>query len=359
MVNCINEFFAASNGYDGFISYFDTVFSVDDYQKIYILKGGPGTGKSSFMRKSAERYENAGLLVQRIYCSSDPKSLDGVIISNGDLKIAIVDGTSPHTFEPTLPGAAQKIINLGTSWNESSLSANAEALKAMNKRKGYHYKSAYQFLSVAKRCAEIVDAEMQELLNFPINEIFNQIKDIPEGSGNEALRITTAFCKEGFFELLPISKSAKREINVVGIYGSEYTVMRKVYEEAKRRSLDITLSPSPLDKQKLDAILFNADGTAITVNKRSYTSSPLLIDTSRYVDTRKLNERKSKIETLYKERELMLWCATDEFKKASDAHFDMEKIYIAAMDFEKNVKIFKSLCREIDKIFKIKHTDTN
>ena len=55
----------------------------------------------------------------------------------------------------------------------------------------------------------------------------------------------------------------------------------------------------------------------------------------------------------------MLWCATDEFKKAADAHFEMEKIYIAAMDFEKNEKIFKSLCREIDKIFKIKHTDTN
>ena len=46
----------------------------------------------------------------------------------------------------------------------------------------------------------------------------------------------------------------------------------------------------------------------------------------------------------------MLWCATDEFKKASDAHFELEKIYTAAMNFKKNKKLFEKVRSEITEI---------
>ena len=47
----IDRYFAAANGYSGFRSYFSTLFDSKDFTRILVLKGGPGTGKSSFMKK--------------------------------------------------------------------------------------------------------------------------------------------------------------------------------------------------------------------------------------------------------------------------------------------------------------------
>ena len=43
-------YFAAANASDGFYSRFPALFdpACGKWQKIYIIKGGPGTGKSSF-----------------------------------------------------------------------------------------------------------------------------------------------------------------------------------------------------------------------------------------------------------------------------------------------------------------------
>ena len=42
-------YFAASNTGAGFVNYFDRIFLQDE--RVYILKGGPGTGKSYFLRQ--------------------------------------------------------------------------------------------------------------------------------------------------------------------------------------------------------------------------------------------------------------------------------------------------------------------
>ena len=46
-------YFAAANTKDGFYSYFDDIFFNPSIKRRYIIKGGPGTGKSSFMKRVA------------------------------------------------------------------------------------------------------------------------------------------------------------------------------------------------------------------------------------------------------------------------------------------------------------------
>ena len=75
-----------------------------------------------------------------------------------------------------------------------------------------------------------------------------------------------------------------------------------------------------------------------------------MIDVSRFIDVKKLETMRNKLETLYKEREAMLWCATDEFQKAYEAHMELEKIYTASMNFKKNKKLFDKVCTEIKSI---------
>ena len=75
-----NGYFAAANTRGGFVSFFDKIFSEDECGRTYILKGGPGVGKSTFMKKLAKLSEDKGYTCEYFYCSSDPSSLDGIII---------------------------------------------------------------------------------------------------------------------------------------------------------------------------------------------------------------------------------------------------------------------------------------
>ena len=57
--------------------------------------------------------------IELIHCSSDPESLDGVILH--DIKAAIADGTAPHAIEPKYPGAFEQTIDLSSCWDEHRL----------------------------------------------------------------------------------------------------------------------------------------------------------------------------------------------------------------------------------------------
>ena len=116
----MNKYFVASNSSDGFCSYYGNAFDIKKFSKIYAIKGGSGTGKAYFMKRIAQDACEKGYSVRYIYCSSDPSSLDGIIID--ELKIAVLDGTAPHIYEPSVVGAVDNIVNLGSFLDENMLS---------------------------------------------------------------------------------------------------------------------------------------------------------------------------------------------------------------------------------------------
>ena len=87
------HFFLGANSAEGFYSLYDQLLDAELYD-LLILKGGPGCGKSTFMRRAAAAMEARGQQAVYIHCSGDPDSLDGVIFP--ELGTALVDGTSPH-----------------------------------------------------------------------------------------------------------------------------------------------------------------------------------------------------------------------------------------------------------------------
>lgn len=99
-------FFLGANSEEGFFSLYDQLLGgrLDD---LMILKGGPGCGKSTFMRRVGAAMERAGERIVYINCSGDPDSLDAAIFL--DRNAAIVDGTSPHDTAP-LGHPAKKVI---------------------------------------------------------------------------------------------------------------------------------------------------------------------------------------------------------------------------------------------------------
>jgi len=100
------HYLASANTSAGFVNYFDYVLR--DAQRVYIIKGGPGTGKSTFMRLIGEELLKEGMNVDFVHCSADKDSLDAIVIN--DINVVIVDGTAPHgavsflhkKYKPTL-----------------------------------------------------------------------------------------------------------------------------------------------------------------------------------------------------------------------------------------------------------------
>ena len=84
-------FYLGANSPTGFYSLYSELLPPETASVIYILKGGPGCGKSTLMRQVMEE---KGASVEYIACSGDPDSLDAVVFPA--LNTAIVDGTAPH-----------------------------------------------------------------------------------------------------------------------------------------------------------------------------------------------------------------------------------------------------------------------
>ena len=103
------DFFLGTTTPAGFKGYFEPLRQEPEMQ-MYLIKSGPGCGKSTLMKRLAVKAEQKGEPIQRIHCASDPDSLDGVIFL--DKRAAIVDATAPHVMEPDAPGAEEQVVSL-------------------------------------------------------------------------------------------------------------------------------------------------------------------------------------------------------------------------------------------------------
>lgn len=100
------DFFLATTTATGFHGYFDQLGPQEGLH-LYLLKAGPGCGKSTLMRRLASQAQEP---LQYIHCSSDPNSLDGVVFCHQ--KAAVLDATPPHALEPRAPGVEETVISL-------------------------------------------------------------------------------------------------------------------------------------------------------------------------------------------------------------------------------------------------------
>ena len=116
--NTVSRYFLGANSPSGFFSLYDNFVNPDSGDFLWVLKGGPGCGKSGFMRTVAAAAHDAGLATELICCSGDPDSLDGVYIPA--LRLAYADGTAPQVLEPVYPAAASMYLDLGVFYDSGA-----------------------------------------------------------------------------------------------------------------------------------------------------------------------------------------------------------------------------------------------
>ncbi len=175
MKNKTRNIYPGGNTPYGFYSYYNYILPQSEAKKIFCIKGGPGSGKSTMMKRIGEYFAARNEKVDFLWCSSDPASLDGILLRNRG--IAIVDGTAPHIVDPENPGAVDVIVNMGEYWDEKGIRENKDEIMECNQRIKTLFDYAYGYL----RCAGQQYSFMSEIIDKrityeEIRECQNQIR---------------------------------------------------------------------------------------------------------------------------------------------------------------------------------------
>jgi hypothetical protein len=355
----IKNFYAGSNSSQGFYSLYD--YAIKDLDRLYILKGGPGTGKSTFMRKIGLVMMDKGFDLEYLHCSSDNKSLDGIIIP--DLKVGIVDGTAPHVIEPKYPGVVEKVIDLGAYRNDAFLSQYKNIIISLTKDIETNFNAAYKTMQEAKKIhlkrEEIyVGAMSFEKADHVIQDLIRSIFGTPfeqENNPKVTKKFFGASTPKGAVNFIDnITEDVTRRYIIKGRPGSgKSTLMKKIGSHAEANGLSVEYYPCAFDPQSMDMVIIPSlsvavvDGTAPHVVD-PYRLNDVVVDMfSLCMDTRVeevQSEALNDLNTSYKNK---MTLATNFLSEAKRLHDRLEEFYQQSMDFEQVDKKREAVLEEI------------
>ena len=165
------QVFLSANTAEGSINFFNLIVEMYDLNKLYILKGGSGIGKSTFMRNFSNAFDGKKTFV---YCSADPNSLDGVILE--DLGVAIIDGTAPHIVDPRFPGLIDEIVDLGKFIIPDRVRATVKQINDITQNKKKHYQNAFAELKMAREQHQELERLYSGAVDFEkVDELCNKL----------------------------------------------------------------------------------------------------------------------------------------------------------------------------------------
>lgn len=338
--------FPGGNTAYGFYSFYDYIIE-PDASRIFVIKGGPGVGKSTFMRRIGEEMLERGYDVEFHCCSSDNGSLDGVVIPA--INVALIDGTAPHIVDPRNPGAVDEIIHLGDHWNEAGLRAHKREIVALNREIKRLFNRAYAYLEAANlflnevrtyyRDTGALDiAALDRLVLDLIHEIF-----VPEPRLDKSSRIrrlfATAITPDGpVSHLETIVGHLKKRYILTGDDGTgKGTIVNRLLDAAQMRGYDVEAYHCALDPMRVDHIVLPELGVAVINNVEPHfyaaQEGDTVIDTGQLVDVGVdsfFAEERNVARTMYRR---CMEQAVRFINRAKKRHDEMESYYIPNMNF--------------------------
>lgn len=338
-----SAFFPAANTPKGFVSFFDELYNPYRNCEVYIIKGGPGTGKSSFMRNIEKAAEKRGFSTERFFCSSDPSSLDALLIP--EMNISFCDGTAPHVMEPRFPGAVENIINLGDFWDRKKLRKNADEIRrlffenSIYHRRSGAYLAAAGHINMQNRAVAAEHIRREKIDSFSNRFIYRELTPKKKGeAGERSKRFLSAISPQGNVFLGDTVKSLCPY--VVGIDDSEGVVStliaERIGEGAIRNGYDAIYCHCPMNPTECEHILVPEKGVAfVRLNGASgETECNRVIHTGRFMADG-YSENKAVLKLNRRVCNELVKESVECLKKAKVVHDKLEDIYKDAMDFNR------------------------
>lgn len=335
-------FFLGANSREGFSSLYDNFADVWSKDFLWLIKGGPGCGKSSFMGKIGKAAENAGLSVEYIRCSGDPGSLDGVYIPERHL--AYVDATAPHKMDAVLPAAGDAYLDLGAFYCTGELAPHKETLADINRRYKGIYSRAYSLLRAAGEMDApalpgLIDkSDLMYAQKRAMGVADREFGRVTKPGGKQHHRFLSAISCHGLLRLYDtVNTICDKVFALDDELGLADGYLRTLLEQAGARSLDTIACHDPLYPERLEALLIPELKLGFVANRPLFGASPVYdrnVRLDAIVPREHAQKYRRKLRFAAKTKATLLEEAVAALKEAKQLHDEMEAVYNPHVDFD-------------------------
>ncbi|SJZ74483.1 PRK06851 family protein [Selenihalanaerobacter shriftii] len=354
----ITNLFPGGNTAQGFYSFYE--YLPYKAERIFIIKGGPGTGKSTFMKKIGKIMVEEGFNIEYHWCSSDNNSLDGLVIK--ELNVAFLDGTAPHLVDPKTPGVIDEIINLGRYWDSQLLQNSKERIQELNNKIWSSFQDAYKYLAIAKLTHDEWESYYIEAMDFQqanqktanlITEIIGD-KAIAKKPGEIRRLFASALTPQGPVDYLAnITADVKTRYIINGKPGTgKATLTKKIAEAALQRGYDVQFYHCSFDPESIDTIVIPELSVAVIDGTAPHEINPAseddkVINMLDCIEQKTITEFESDISDVKERYNKLMSKAIAKIAKAKELHDDLEEYYIEAMDFESIDQLMQEIVSDL------------
>lgn len=345
----IKHLFPGGNTSVGFYSYYHHL-SGPEAVRIFILKGGPGVGKSTFMRRIGEEMSGRGYDLEHHHCSSDNGSLDGLVIPA--IGVALLDGTKPHIVDPVYPGAVDEIVNLGEHWDENKLRAAKADIVSTTRRISRLFSIAYSHLAEAKVIRDEMEGYVTECMRFGgvnkltaelVQDILGQTRGQSETEPRDRHLFGSAITPEGVVHHLESQLAGVERLFLIkGTPGSgRSTLVETVARAAHQKGLDTEVYHCAFEPLKTDMVVIPKVRTAVLKDVEEVGFQPqhgsgmriITYNLDAYLDRPALEHYAAGMMSARSRFGAALRRAVRYIGDAKLMHDYLESFYVPAMDF--------------------------
>lgn len=357
MTGIVKNFYASGNTARGFANLFDS--SIQGLARLFILKGGPGTGRSSLIRTIGNHMAKDGYDIWFIHCPSNNNGLDGLIIPA--LKAGIVDGTAPREIKTPLPEAAVQYVNLEESGNASLLSAQQPVIDSLNERIQQAHERAYAGFAEALRIHDEWEAVYIANMNFQAADELTK-EYIQNFFGNGKLekqsrvdhRFLGAATPKGAVDFVPNLTEGLKRYFIKGRAGSgKSTLLKKLAAAGIERGFNVEIYHCGFDPNSLDMVIVRELGFAIFDSTAPHEYDPDLaadeiVDMYEHCIKPGTDEAHSDALSDIKERyAAQMKASIQHLAQAKAIQDELEQIYVQSTDFRRIDQIKEEIQQEI------------
>lgn len=334
-------FFLGGYTPQGFFSLFDQLTNEPDGHCL-ILQGGPGCGKSTLLWKIAAQMAPKSPAMQYIHCSSDPESLDALILP--ELELSIVDGTAPHQLLPRRVGASEQLFDLGQCLDTRLLYPKRREIAALQSDAQKHTAQAVLFLQQAAALSELntqlltPHADLEKAQRLTDRLCRQVIGTAAQARGHEEKRLLSAFTQEGFHHLWETLPALAEHIYLLEDPYSIYVpaMLAELRRYALAHGHSVISCCNPLHPHRLEHLILPRRALAFVSVSHLYTPTAApekVINARRFLTPAVLRQYKKELARNRHTIKTQLRIAAEEMALARTAHMELEALYSCAMDY--------------------------
>lgn len=350
------KFFLGANSPQGFYSLFEQIENPKSNWHTFLIKGGPGCGKSTFMKKIAKNFSENCSNLEEIPCSSDPNSLDAVIIP--EKQTSIMDATSPHAQDAKIPNLRQTILSFGDFINRDKLLKNRSEIESLFSSTPEYYKLAVSYLFAAqaflRNSYNIAENAIDKEKIYSYAKRFAQknFKSKNSQTNNISLekkRFLTTICSEGLVALEDTAQKLCRKIYLIeDDFGAVANcLLSAIRFYALEANLEIITCFCPMEpERKIEHLFIPSLGIAFLTSNHFHpmknSSANRKIHARRFQNQEFMTVKKNRFSYNRKAAQTLINEAVEILRESKKLHDVLELRYQEAMDFDALNKKFEN-----------------